>query len=181
MLSAPPSTMNPDAQTERKVKMLVGIQSGRDPDRLYADVDLYGDLGLGGDDVLELLEELYEEFGMYTHAADLAGCFPSEGQCCGCLCFPLGREMYQPSRRCRIAHVIEAASTKRWPPMEVIHDGPTRGEDLFEPQEDPPERQDESFALVQNYAAEQQRRPSPSGTFVLMMWLISLVSRKTDS
>jgi hypothetical protein len=158
--------MNSNAPTEHRVKEFVSRCRCHSLDRTYLDTDLWGDLGVAGDEVDDFFEEFCEEFDVPIERIDVSGCFPSEGQV-GCLYFLARKAIFKPTRRCRIEHLIGAAKTKQWPPLEEIYDDSRNGEWRSEPEEDPLE-------ALTNFTAKQQRRLSPSRAFVLMMWLISI-------
>jgi len=81
------------------------------------------DLTLYGDDVDEFFLGFLTEFQVPLDGLDLTGCFPGEGFA---LFIPL-HWGFRPSRRVRIRHLVEAATTGRRPSFDELgnqsHDG----------------------------------------------------------
>ena len=106
--------------TFERVCDIVADISGVDRHRIAMDSDLFGDIGIAGDDGEDLFLELDRAFEVDWTGLDLGVHFGNEG-----LGLPLPWHlknncvMYEP-QPCRVSDVVRAVETGRWPGTQVI-------------------------------------------------------------
>jgi len=115
-----------DARAREAVKHLSGveadviyftlIETAAGPKDAHPEADLYGDIGVYGDDVVEFFEAFCTRFGFPVEEVDISDCFPGEGWD---LCLP-PTWLFKPKRRIRVKHLIRAVETGVWPELESV-------------------------------------------------------------